>query len=245
MIEEPRAQISDQLPVTYADIVSAAARIEGVAHRTPVMTSTATNRALGIDAFFKCENFQRTGAFKFRGAYNAIASLSGEERRRGVVAYSSGNHAQAMAFAGQLLRTATTIVMPKDAPTVKIEATRRYGGEVLFYDRYTESREEIGRSLAAEKGLSLIPPYDHPFVIAGQGTATKELIEDAGPLDRLFVCLGGAGCWPAPPWPPGNSRRIARSSGSSLRPATTVSSRFGRVASFTLPRRVRSPTAQS
>lgn len=186
-------QTSAALPATYADVVAAAARIKGVAHRTPVMMSSSADRALGALAFFKCENFQRAGAFKFRGAFNAIASLTDEQRSRGVAAYSSGNHAQAMALAGQLLGTATTIVMPTDAPKVKVEATRNYGGEVIFYDRYTEDREEIGRRLAAERGLSLIPPYDHPQVIAGQGTATKELIEQVGPLDRLFVCLGGGG----------------------------------------------------
>jgi len=179
--------------VTYDDILAAAVRIEGVAHRTPVMTSTTVDRALDASVFFKCENFQRAGAFKFRGAYNAIAALSDAERRRGVVAYSSGNHAQALALAGNLQRTETTIIMPKDAPRVKVEATQRYGGKVQFYDRYTESREQIGQRLAADLGLSLIPPYDHPQVIAGQGTATKELLDEVGPLDRLFVCLGGGG----------------------------------------------------
>ena len=179
--------------VTYDDILAAAVRLDGVAHRTPVMTSTTANRIADGDVWFKCENLQRAGAFKFRGAFNAIAALSPAERLRGVIAYSSGNHAQALALAGQLQQTATTIIMPSDAPVVKVEATRGYGGEVLFYDRYSESREEIVRRLAAERGLSLIPPYDHPQVIAGQGTATKELIEDVGPLDRLFVCLGGGG----------------------------------------------------
>jgi threonine dehydratase len=179
--------------VTYSDIAAAAIRIKGIAHRTPVLTSRTLDRMLGIRAFFKCENFQRAGAFKFRGAYNAIASLSKQQRNHGVVAYSSGNHAQAMALAGQLLDTPVTVVMPLDAPKVKVEATQRYGGEVIFYDRYSESREAIGRRLAEERGLVLIPSYDHPQVIAGQGTATKELIEDAGPLDRLFVCLGGGG----------------------------------------------------
>ncbi len=157
------------------------------------MTSRTADAALGIKLFFKCENLQRTGAFKFRGAFYAIAALTDEERRRGVAAYSSGNHAQAIALAGRLQQTSTTIVMPKDAPAMKVQATRSYGGEVLFYDRYAENREEIGRKLADDRGLSLIPPYDHPHVIAGQGTATKELIEDTGPLDRLFVCLGGGG----------------------------------------------------
>jgi threonine dehydratase len=179
--------------VTYADVAAAAARIERAAHRTPVMTSTAANRALDAEVFFTCENLQRTGAFKFRGAFNAIAALSDEERRRGVVTYSSGNHAQAMALAGNLLRTPTTAVMPTDAPEIKVQATRSYGGEILFYDRYTENREAIGQRLAVERGLALISSNDHPHVIAGQGTATKELIEEAGELDRLFVCLGGGG----------------------------------------------------
>ncbi len=181
---------SAALPVTYADVVAAAARIVGVAHRTPSLTSASADHALGATAFFKCENFQRAGAFKFRGAFNAIASLTADQRERGVAAYSSGNHAQAMALAGRLQATSTTIVMPSDAPKMKVEATRGYGGEVIFYDRYAEDREAIGRQLAADCGLALIPPYDHPQVIAGQGTATQELVQEVGPLDRLFVPLG-------------------------------------------------------
>jgi threonine dehydratase len=181
------------LPVSFADVLAAAARLEGVAHRTPVMTSrTADARAQGR-LFFKCENLQRGGAFKFRGAYNAIAALEERERRRGVIAYSSGNHAQAVALAGRLHGVATTIVMPKDAPDAKVSATREYGAEVIFYDRYTESREEICAALAAERGGGVIPPYDHPQVIAGQGTAARELFEAAGELDVLLVCLGGGG----------------------------------------------------
>jgi threonine dehydratase len=186
-------QRGEPAATTYADIEAAAARIEGIAHRTPALTSSSLDSALGASAVFKCENFQRAGAFKFRGAYNAIASLSDAERAKGVVAYSSGNHAQAMALASRLLGTAATIIMPTDAPKVKVEGTKRYGGEVVTYDRYTENREEIGQRLAAERGLSLIPPYDDPRIIAGQGTATKELIEQAGPFDRLFVPLGGGG----------------------------------------------------
>jgi threo-3-hydroxy-L-aspartate ammonia-lyase len=188
-----KTQGCDSLPVTYRDVVNAAARIKGAAHRTPVMTSKTANRAADAELFFKCENFQRAGAFKFRGAYNAIASLSDDERRRGVVVYSSGNHAQAVALAGSLQHAAATVVMPKDAPEMKVRATREYGGKVLFYDRYTEDREEIARRLAAEGGLSLISSYDHPQVIAGQGTATQELIEEVGALDRVFVGLGGGG----------------------------------------------------
>jgi len=157
------------------------------------MTSTTVDAALGARVFFKCENFQRMGAFKFRGAYNALSCLSVAERSRGVVAFSSGNHAQAIALAARIQGLSATIVMPADAPASKIAATRGYGGSIVIYDRYRENREEIAARLAAERGLSVIPPYDHPDVIAGAGTATKELIEETGPLDSLFVCLGGGG----------------------------------------------------
>jgi len=177
----------------YADVEAAAARLKTAAHRTPVLTSRAADSQAGASLFLKCENLQRAGAFKFRGAYNAIQSLDADQKARGVVTYSSGNHAQAIALAGQLLGVPRIIVMPKDAPVMKVRATEGYGGQVQFYDRYSESREEIGARLAAERGLSLIPPYDHPDVIAGQGTATKELLEDAGDLDVLFVPLGGGG----------------------------------------------------
>jgi threo-3-hydroxy-L-aspartate ammonia-lyase len=180
-------------PVTFADIEAAAARLEGIAHRTPVMTSRTADARAGAKLFFKCENLQRGGAFKFRGAYNAIATLTGEQRRHGVVAYSSGNHAQAVAYAGRLQGVATTIVMPKDAPAAKVSATREYGGEIIFYDRYTESREEICAALAADRGLTVIPPYDHAQVIAGQGTAARELFQATGELDVLLVSLGGGG----------------------------------------------------
>jgi threonine dehydratase len=181
------------LPVTFADIEAASARLTGVAQRTPVMTSrTADARANG-KLFFKCENLQRAGAFKIRGAHNTIATLTAEQRRRGVIAYSSGNHAQAVALAGRLQGVATTIVMPKDAPAAKVSATREYGGEIVFYDRYTEKREEICARLAADRGLSIVPPYDHPQVIAGAGTAGRELFEETGELDVLFVGLGGGG----------------------------------------------------
>ncbi len=180
--------------VTYADIEAAAVRLEGVAHRTPVATSSTFDALAGCQAFFKCENLQRMGAFKFRGAYNALSTLTPEERKRGVVAFSSGNHAQAVALAGRLLGISATIVMPADAPAVKVAATRGYGAEVLLYDRARgESREALAAKVAEEKGASVIPPFDHPMVIAGQGTAAKELIEDVGALDFLFVCTGGAG----------------------------------------------------
>ena len=181
------------LPVTFADIEAAAARLEGIARRTPVMTSRTADARAGAKLFFKCENLQRGGAFKFRGACNAIATLDDERRRRGVIAYSSGNHAQAVALAGRLQGVATTIVMPKDAPEAKVRATKGYGGEIVFYDRYTESREEICAALAAERGLAVVPPYDHPQVIAGQGTAARELFQAVGELDVLLVSLGGGG----------------------------------------------------
>jgi len=178
---------------TYADVEAAAKRLEGQARRTPVMTSATVDAEIGATVLFKCENFQRMGAFKFRGAFNALSRLSGPQRSRGVVAFSSGNHAQAIALAARMHGANATIVMPQDAPASKVAATRGYGGRVLIYDRYRENREEIAARLASEQGLTLIPPYDHPDVIAGAGTATKELIEEAGPLDSLFVCLGGGG----------------------------------------------------
>ena len=186
------------LAVSYADVASAAERIAGHAHRTPVMTSRTVDERTGAQVFFKCENFQRIGAFKFRGAYNAMSRLAPDERKRGVLAYSSGNHAQAVALAGKLLGVRVTIVMPADAPAVKLEATRGYGAEVVLYDKHKEVREEVAERVARERELPVIPPFDHPHVIAGQGTAAKELIEDAGPLDYLFVpCSGGgliSGC---------------------------------------------------
>lgn len=177
----------------FQAVEAAAQRIHDVARRTPVLTSGFADQHADGHLLFKCENFQRGGAFKFRGAYNAIARLEKEQRARGVVTYSSGNHAQAIALAGRLQGVTSTIVMPKDAPRLKVEATRGYGGEVLFYDRYTENREEIAARLAQERGLTLIPPYDHPDVIAGQGTAALELFQQVGELDVLFVCLGGGG----------------------------------------------------
>lgn len=183
---------SPTLP-TYDDVAAAAARLEGHAHRTPVMTSRTIDEALGAQVFFKCENLQRMGAFKFRGAFNALSRFDAEQRRNGVVAFSSGNHAQAIALSARMLGIPATIVMPQDAPAAKMAATRGYGGKVVTYDRYTEDREQIGRDLAAQHGLTLIPPYDHPDVIAGQGTAAKELFDEVGPLDAVFAPLGGGG----------------------------------------------------
>ena len=178
---------------TFDDVVTAAGRIAGHAHRTPVLTSRTIDEELGAEVFFKCENFQRMGAFKFRGAFNALSCFDAEQRRRGVVAFSSGNHAQAIALSARILGMPAVIVMPEDAPATKIAATKGYGARVVFYDRYTEDREAIGRRLAHDEGLTLIPPYDHPHVIAGAGTAALELIEEVGTLDALFMCLGGGG----------------------------------------------------
>jgi len=178
--------------VTYGDVVAAHERIKAQARRTPVMTSRQVDEITGARVFFKCENLQRMGAFKFRGAYNALSLLSPDEKRRGVLAFSSGNHAQAVALAGRLLGVPTTIVMPEDAPKVKLEATRGYGGEVVTYGK-GENREALAKKLAEERNLTLIPPFDHPHIVAGQGTAAKELIEDAGALDVLLVPCGGGG----------------------------------------------------
>jgi len=179
--------------VTYADIAAAARLLTGFSHRTPTMTSTTVDARTGARVFFKCENFQRMGAFKFRGAFNALSNLDEGQRRAGVVAFSSGNHAQAVALAGRLLKIPATIVMPSNAPAVKLAATRGYGAEVVTYDPRTENREEIARALAGTRGLTVIPPFDHPHIIAGQGTAAQELIEDAGALDYLLVPCGGGG----------------------------------------------------
>lgn len=178
---------------TYDDVAAAAARLQGHAHRTPVMTSSTLDDALGAQVFFKCENLQRMGAFKFRGAFNALSRFDATQRRNGVVTFSSGNHAQAIALSARMLGIPATIVMPQDAPAAKMAATRGYGGNVVTYDRYTEDREQIGRELAEKHGLTLIPPYDHADVIAGQGTAAKELFDEVGPLDAVFAPLGGGG----------------------------------------------------
>ncbi|SDY87307.1 threonine dehydratase [Variovorax sp. YR634] len=181
-----------QLP-TYDDVIAAAARLEGHAHRTPVLRSTTANERWGASFFFKCENFQRMGAFKFRGAFNALSKFDATQRKGGVIAFSSGNHAQAIALSARLLSMPAVIVMPKDAPAAKVAATKGYGAEVVMYDRFTEDREALTKQLAQERGMTMIPPYDHPDVLTGQGTAVKELIEETGPLDHLFVCLGGGG----------------------------------------------------
>ncbi|VVE28491.1 threo-3-hydroxy-L-aspartate ammonia-lyase [Pandoraea commovens] len=181
------------LAITYGDVVAAHDRIREAAHRTPVLTSRTADAMTGARLFFKAENFQRMGAFKFRGAYNAISQFTAEQKRGGVLAFSSGNHAQAIALSARELGVPAVILMPQDAPQMKIDATRGYGAEVILFDRYKEDREALSKRLAEERGMTLIPPYDHPHVMAGQGTAVKELIEDAGELDMLLVCLGGGG----------------------------------------------------
>ena len=184
--------MSEVLP-TFRDVANAAARLKGIVHRTPMLTSATVNLRTGNQVYFKCENFQRIGAFKFRGAYNALSQLSIEQKQRGVIAYSSGNHAQAVALAGRLLNISVTIIMPRNAPLIKVAATRDYGAEVVLYDFATENREEVAQKIAIERGLEVIPPFNHAHVIAGQGTAALELIEEVGHLDYLLVCVGGGG----------------------------------------------------
>ncbi len=179
--------------VNIADIQAAAKRLDGIADRTPVLTSTKVNQITNSNVFFKCENFQRTGSFKFRGAYNALSQLSKEQKYKGVVTFSSGNHAQGIALAGKILDIPTTIVMPENAPAVKQTATRGYGAEVILYNPKQISREELAQKLAHEKGLTIVPPFDHPHIIAGQGTTALELIQEVGELDLLLVCCGGGG----------------------------------------------------
>ena len=188
----PSSETADPA-VTYADVAAAAERLDSVVHRTPVHTSRTVNARVDADVHFKCENFQRTGAFKIRGGYNAVSQLSPEAQARGVVTYSSGNHAQAVALAGRLLGVDATIVMPETAPQVKLDATRGYGAEVVTYDPEETVREELGRRLAEERGLTLVPPYDHPDVVAGQGTVGDELFRQVDDLDALLVCCGGGG----------------------------------------------------
>lgn len=177
----------------FEKIIAAAQRLDGVAHKTPVMTSRLLNEKTGNHIFLKCENFQRMGAFKFRGAYNAICCLDAKARKRGVVTFSSGNHAQAIALAGRLMNVATTVIVPQDAPVVKLAAAKEYGATIVLYDRAVMSREKVAQELIAEHGFTLIPPFDHEDVIAGQGTAARELIEEVGEIDYLFVQCGGGG----------------------------------------------------
>ncbi|HEY9667228.1 MAG TPA: threo-3-hydroxy-L-aspartate ammonia-lyase [Coleofasciculaceae cyanobacterium] len=184
---------SKSFPVSYADIEAAAKRIAGVAHRTPILTCRSVSEIADSQVLFKCENFQRAGSFKFRGAYNALAQLSEAQKQRGVLTYSSGNHGQALALAGKLLGIPITVVMPEDAPGVKLAATRGYGAQIILYDRSKTTREQLAQNLASDRNLTIIPPYDHPHIIAGQGTTAKELIEEVGQLDLLLVGCGGGG----------------------------------------------------
>jgi threonine dehydratase len=227
---------------TFSDVESAARQIAGVAHRTPVATSRSVDTRTGAHLFFKCENLQRAGAFKFRGAYNALSRLSADERRRGVVTFSSGNHAQAIALAGQVLDIPRVIVMPSDAPAVKRIATEGYGGEVVVYDREREDREAIGQRLALERGLTLIPPYDHRHIIAGQGTATRELIEEVGALDFLFVPCGGGGLLSGSAI---SARAMASGCRVSPRPETMQHARSGQNSCRRFTTRRQSPTARA
>jgi len=183
---------STPLP-TFEDVVLAAQRISGFAHRTPVMHSRYLNQTLGAEVFFKCENLQRMGAFKFRGAFNALSKLTDAQRRAGVIAYSSGNHAQAVALSAQILQTSATILMPHDASAAKLDATRGYGATVIGYDRYQEDAMAMAEAITKQDNKTFIPPFDHPDVLSGQGTSALELFEDVGDLDALFVCLGGGG----------------------------------------------------
>ncbi len=178
---------------TFADVAAAAGRLEGHAHHTPVLRSGTLDQRLDAQVFFKCENFQRMGAFKFRGAFNALSRFDAAQRKAGAIAFSSGNHAQAIALSARLLGIPAVILMPADAPQAKVDATRAYGGEVIRFDRYKQDREVLTREIAAQRGMTLIPPFDHADVIAGAGTSAKELFEEVGALDYLFVCTGGGG----------------------------------------------------
>jgi threonine dehydratase len=180
-------------PPSYSDVVAAAERLQGIAHPTPVLRCNAMDARLGAKLFFKCENLQRTGAFKFRGAYNALAQFTPEQREHGVLTFSAGNHAQAIALSARLLDMPALVVMPEDAAVSKMTATREYGAQVVTYNRHTEDREAISRQIAHERGMTLVPPFDHPHVIAGQGTAALELLQEIPDLDYLFVSLGGGG----------------------------------------------------
>jgi threonine dehydratase len=188
-----RIESAAEFAIGLADVQAAAERLRGVANRTPVVTSRTVDSRVGAQVFFKCENLQRGGAFKFRGAFNRLVALSDEQRAKGVVAFSSGNHAQGVALAARELGIRATVVMPSDAPALKLAATQAYGAEVVRYDRLSEDREAIARRLADERGLTLVPPYDHPLIMAGQGTAALELIEDVPNLDWLLVPVGGGG----------------------------------------------------
>lgn len=201
--------MTNPLPVTLDDIRDAAAQIRGVAHHTPVLRSRTLDRLVGAEVFLKCENFQRIGAFKFRGAYNAASRLSPAQVAKGIAAYSSGNHAQAVALAAKELGTTAVILMPEDTPQSKLDATAGYGAEIVTYDRYTGDRVAIGEALAAERGLALIPPYEHPHIIAGQGTAALELLEETGSSTRWWCRSAAADSWRAAPQRPRGCRTVS------------------------------------
>lgn len=186
-------QDAGKLAITLDDVRAAAERLRGVAHRTPVIRATSLNDAAGAQVWLKCEQFQRAGAFKFRGAYNKIANLSDEQRKRGVIAFSSGNHAQAVALCGKLFGAPTVICMPTDAPSVKVEATAGYGAEIVRYDRMTQDREAVARQIGEARGLTLVPPYNDPLIMAGAGTAALELLEDQPDLEVIATPVGGGG----------------------------------------------------
>ena len=189
--DTPSANTSDT--PTFTDILAAADRLQGQAHRTPVAHGRSLDAASGMSVWLKCEQFQRVGAFKFRGAYNKIATLPAEQRARGIIAFSSGNHAQAVALSAQIFGVPAVICMPTDAPEVKVAATRGYGAEIVRYDRMTEDREALARRLAEERGLTLVPPYNDPAIVAGAGTAARELLEDVPDLDVIAAPVGGGG----------------------------------------------------
>ena len=237
--------VSDDLRLpSFEDVRMASTRIAGIAHRTPVLTSRTADAATGGTLYFKAENLQRAGAFKFRGAYNAIAALDPESRKRGVIAFSSGNHAQAISYAASLQGAPSTIVMPTDAPAIKVAATRAYGATVVFYDRYKEDRAAIGRRISDETGGALVPPYDHPDVIAGQGTAALELIEGSAHSTCWSRRSAVAGCSPDRRSPCGRCRRDVLSSASSRKPATTDNSRSPRARWSAFRYRSPSPTGR-
>jgi len=233
----------DSLP-TFASVKEAAAVIKGHAHRTPVLTSRTANQISGAELYFKCENLQRMGAFKFRGAFNALSRFGPRQKEAGVVAFSSGNHAQAIALSARILGMPATIVMPNDAPAAKVAATREYGGTVVSYDRYREDREAIGADLASRHGMTLIPPYDHADIIAGQGTAALELLEDVGASMRCSSVLGAEGCFPGVPSRRAPWRLRSGSLALSPRPAMTASSPCARARSLPSIRQRRLPMAR-
>ncbi|GAA4229178.1 hypothetical protein GCM10023075_36120 [Streptosporangium album] len=230
----------------YDDVLAAAAaNLAPHTHRTPAMRSRLIDEEIGAEVLFKCENLQRMGAFKFRGAYNALSRLSPGQRRAGVIAFSSGNHAQAVALAARILEIPATLVMPADAPAAKLAATREYRGQVVTYDRYADDREEICRTLATERGLTLIPPFDHPHVIAGQGTAAKELFATRPASSTRSSCRSGAAaCWPVRLSPPGPCRLGAGSMEWSQKRATTACARYARARSCASTPRAPSPTGR-